>query len=86
MTASRSLDTVKNFLRAHEFGFPVESVERDGRTAVRWSDLRYCQSTADRDGVIACGLWFGGVFDTDGRARMQEVTVGEWKQTRAAPR
>jgi membrane-bound metal-dependent hydrolase YbcI (DUF457 family) len=85
VTRSRSLDTVKNFLRAHEFGFPVEAVERDGRTAVRWSDLRYCQSPADRDGVIACRLWFGGVFGPDGRALMQEVTVGDWKQRRAAP-
>ena len=46
VTASRSLDTVRNFLRTHEFGFPVEAAERDGRTAVRWSDLRYCWRTA----------------------------------------
>jgi len=43
VTASRSLDTVRNFLRAHEFGFPVEAAEPDGTTAVRWSDLRYCK-------------------------------------------
>jgi len=84
VTASRSLDTVKNFLRAHEYGFPIEAAESGGRTAVRWSDLRYCRRT-DRDGAIACSLWFGGVFGPDGRALTQEVTVGEWKQTRAAP-
>jgi hypothetical protein len=85
VSASRSLDTVKNFLRAHEYGFPVEAAESEGRTAVRWSDLRYCRRTADPDDAIACSLWFGGVFGPDGRALTQEVTVGAWKQTRAAP-
>jgi membrane-bound metal-dependent hydrolase YbcI (DUF457 family) len=86
VTKSRSLDTVKNFLRAHDFVFPVEAIESEGRTAVRWSDLRYCRGSADAGGAIACGLWFGGVFGPDGRALTQEVTVGTWKQTRAAPR
>jgi hypothetical protein len=86
MTASRSLDTVRNFLRTHEFGFPVEAAEPDGRTAVRWSDLRYCWRAAPAEGSIGCALWFGGVFGPDGRALTQEVTVGAWKQTRAAPR
>jgi membrane-bound metal-dependent hydrolase YbcI (DUF457 family) len=85
VTASRSLDTVRNFLRAHEFGFPVEAIEGDGRAVVRWSDLRYCWRT-QADGSIACTLWFGGVFGPDGRALTQEVTVGAWKQMRAAPR
>ena len=30
VTASRSLDTVRNFLRAHDFGFPVEAVGERG--------------------------------------------------------
>jgi membrane-bound metal-dependent hydrolase YbcI (DUF457 family) len=85
VAASRSLDTVRNFLRAHEFGFAVEAAEGDGRTAVRWSDLRYCRRTANPDGAVACALWFGGVFGPDGRALTQEVMVGKWKQTRAAP-
>jgi membrane-bound metal-dependent hydrolase YbcI (DUF457 family) len=85
VAASRSLDTVRNFLRAHEYGFPVEAPAGDGRTAVRWSDLRYCWRTADSAGAVACALWFGGVFGPDGRALTQEVTVGPWKQTRAAP-
>ena len=86
VTASRSLDTVRNFLRAHEFGFPIEVAESEGRTAVRWSDLRYCRRTAEPDGALACSLWFGGVFGPDGRALTQEVMVGSWKQTRAVPR
>lgn len=85
VTASRSLDTVKNFLRAHEFGFAVETIERDGRTAVRWSDLRYCWRSADAGGALECSLWFGGVFAANGRAVTQEVTVGTRKQIRAAP-
>jgi membrane-bound metal-dependent hydrolase YbcI (DUF457 family) len=84
--ASRSLDTVKNFLRSHEFGFSVETAERDGRTAVRWSDLRYCWRVPDRAGDLACALWFGGVFGPDGRALTQEVTIGTHTQTRPAPR
>jgi hypothetical protein len=85
VTASRSLDTVRNFLRAHEFGFPVEAAEGDGRIAVRWSDLRYCRRI-EADSSTACTLWFGGVFGPDGRALTQDVMVGAWKQTRAAPR
>jgi hypothetical protein len=84
--ASRSLDTVKNFLRSHEFGFSVEAAERDGRTAVRWSDLRYCWRVPDRAGGFACALWFGGVFGPDGLALTQEVTIGTHVQTRPAPR
>jgi len=86
VTASRSLDTVKNFLRSHEFGFPVEAAESDGRTAVRWSDLRYCWRVPDRADDLACALWFGGVFDRDGRALTQEVLIGTHRQTRPAPR
>ncbi len=35
---------------------------------------------------IACGLWFGGVFDRDGRVIRQLVKVGGWRQTRAPER
>jgi membrane-bound metal-dependent hydrolase YbcI (DUF457 family) len=31
---------------------------------------------------IACGLWFGGVFDRNGRAIRELVKVGGWRQTR----
>lgn len=86
VAASRSLDTVKNFLRAHEFGFAVETVASDGRTEVGWSDLRYCWRLPDRAGDLACALWFGGVFGPDGRALTQEVMIGTRKQRRPAPR
>ena len=84
--ASRSLDTVKNLLRSHEFGFAVEAAEKDERTSVRWSDLRYCWRVPDRADGVACALWFGGVFGPDGRALTQEVTIGTHAQTRPAPR
>lgn len=35
---------------------------------------------------IACGLWFGGVFDRDGHVITQLVKVGGWWQTRAPER
>ena len=73
-------------LRAWRVNTGGEAAEGDGWTAVRWSDLRYCWRTADANGTIACALWFGDVFGPDGRALTQEVTVGAWKQTRAAPR
>lgn len=75
--ASRSLDTVRNFLAVHEFGFADERAGPEGRTFVLWSDLRYCEA-----GPV-CGLWFGGEFGPDGRALTQLVKVGEWIQTRA---
>jgi hypothetical protein len=86
VTASRSLDTVKNFLRSHDFAFAIEAAESDGRTAVRWSDLRYCWRDPDRAGDLACALWFGGVLGRDGRALTQEVMIGTHRQTRPAPR
>lgn len=83
--ASRSLDTVSNFLRTHDFGFPVEQ-STDGVTSVLWSDLRYCRPSASSQGSLSCSLWFGGTFGPDGDALTQVVKVGEWVQTRSAPR
>jgi len=76
VTASRSLDTVRNFLRVHELGFAIASPIENGGTEVWWSDVRYCRSDSD------CGLWFGGAFDRDGRAVTQIVRVGGWQQRR----
>jgi membrane-bound metal-dependent hydrolase YbcI (DUF457 family) len=73
--ASRSFDTVQNFLRVHGLGFPVLTSVEDG-TQVLWSDIRYCSSRTE------CALWFGGVFDRDGRRVRQVVHVGQWQQTR----
>jgi hypothetical protein len=82
---SRSLDTVSNFLRTHDFGFTVERAT-DGGTSVLWSDLRYCWPTAPSQGSIGCALWFGGIFGPDGHAVTQVVKVGGWVQRRPASR
>lgn len=74
--ASRSLDTVHNFLSVHELGFAQTKATDEG-TQVVWSDIRYCWSATE------CALWFGGVFDRDGRPVRQVVRVGQWERTRA---
>lgn len=76
--ASRSFDTVRNFLHVHDLGFAVASQVDDG-TEVLWSDIRYCWSASE------CALWFGGIFDRDGRPVRQVVHVGAWRQTRPVP-
>lgn len=86
--ASRSLDTVHNFLRVHDLGFAVTtSIDHQG-TQVLWSDIRYCRSLRQGSGQanpdVACALWFGGTFDRDGRPITQIVRVGQWLQTRPA--
>jgi membrane-bound metal-dependent hydrolase YbcI (DUF457 family) len=81
--ASRSLDTVHNFLSVHEFSFPIERRAADGRTEVLWSDLRYCWQ--GDDGSTTCGVWAGGVFGADGRGLTQVVKIGSVVQTRPAP-
>ena len=88
--ASRSLDTVRNFLGTHQLGFAVATALENGETRVLWSDIRYCRADADvttekSDGTpVACALWFGGTFDRDGHPLTQIVRVGEWLQTRPA--
>jgi hypothetical protein len=91
--ASRSLESVRNFLAVHEFTFPVERQADAGRTEVLWSDLRYCWSTAPDDapevragGSTSCGVWAGGLFGPDGAAITQLVRIGAVTQTRPAPR
>lgn len=75
IAASRSLDTVRNFLRVHNLGFAVVT-QLDQETLVLWSDIRYCSSSTE------CALWFGGVFDRNGGAVRQVVRVGQWQQSR----
>lgn len=89
VTASRSLGSVQNFLRVHQFGFAVSVPHENGDTRVLWSDIRYCWSGADAALVrtsagspLACVLWFGGTFDREGRPVTQIVHVGEWRQIR----
>ena len=89
VAASRSLDTVQNFLRVHQLGFAVSVPLENGEMRVLWSDIRYCWSgtgtTMSRPGgesPLACALWFGGTFDRTGRPVTQTVHVGEWLQIR----
>jgi membrane-bound metal-dependent hydrolase YbcI (DUF457 family) len=79
--ASKSLPSVRNFLAVHELAFPVERANANGTRSVLWSDIRFCWR--DDDARLACGLWFGGVFDSAGRPLMQTVHVGSWIQERA---
>ena len=97
---SRSLSTVRNFLRAHELGFAVTLPRGEGGTLVLWSDIRFCWDAAVPDARrlepvvqsanghrrIACALWFGGELDADGRPRLEVVKVGGLTQTRAPAR
>jgi membrane-bound metal-dependent hydrolase YbcI (DUF457 family) len=78
---SHELETVRNFLAAHEFAFPVVQADGQTRISVLWSDLRYCSPVSAPD-TIRCNIWAGGVFDRSGRALMQEVRVGGLIQTR----
>jgi membrane-bound metal-dependent hydrolase YbcI (DUF457 family) len=80
--ASRSLNTVRNFVSVHDLTFAVERRAEDGRREVLWSDVRYCWQTVPGTEKINCGLWFGGTFDAEGRALRQVVLVGGWTQTR----
>jgi membrane-bound metal-dependent hydrolase YbcI (DUF457 family) len=96
-TSSRSLSTVRNFLRAHELGFAVTLPQGEGRTLVLWSDIRFCWDptlpaarklepivhSAVGDRRIACALWFGGELDAEGRPRLEIVKVGGFTQTRS---
>jgi membrane-bound metal-dependent hydrolase YbcI (DUF457 family) len=95
VSASRSLDTVRNFLAVHQLGFAVTIPQPDNRAWVLWSDIRYCWNP-DAEGApqmepriteasqhLACALWFGGEFDRDGRPIRQMVKVFGFTQTRA---
>jgi len=104
--SSRALGTVRNFLRGHALGFPVEQQSPNGLQRVVWSDIRYCwarpgarsrapaadasptngwppPTTLALSGIpISCGIWFGGTFDSEGRALMQIVQIADVIQSR----
>jgi membrane-bound metal-dependent hydrolase YbcI (DUF457 family) len=82
IAASRRLATVRNFLDVHDLTFAVEERDQAGGRHVWWSDVRYCWKPDAGGNRIDCGLWFGGLFDPDGRAVMQGVRLGNWTQTR----
>jgi membrane-bound metal-dependent hydrolase YbcI (DUF457 family) len=100
VSGSRSLSTVRNFLRAHDLGFAVTLPQSEGGTLVLWSDIRFCWDptvpeaptleptfqTPSGDRRIACALWFGGELDADGRPRLEIVKVSGFTQTRAPAR
>jgi membrane-bound metal-dependent hydrolase YbcI (DUF457 family) len=86
VNASRTLDTVRNFLSVHDFGFALEFPEPSGRLEVLWSDVRYCREGRPASARVDCALWFGGVFERDGRALRQETYVGDWIQQRPVSR
>ncbi len=95
VTASRRLSTVRNFLRSHELVFAGVVPGGNGRTAVLWSDIRFCWD-ADRPGAaqlepmvrssggarVACALWFGGEFDANGAPIQEIVRIGGFTQSR----
>jgi membrane-bound metal-dependent hydrolase YbcI (DUF457 family) len=97
IVSSRTLSTVRNFLRAHELGFAVALPRGEGGTLVLWSDIRFCWDATVPDARrldpvvqsptgdkrIACTLWLGGELDADGRPRLEVVKVGGFTQTRA---
>ena len=83
--ATRRLDTVRNFLDVHHLVFAVERPAAGTRLAVLWSDIRFCWKPVTGAEPIACGLWFGGILEPDGRVVRQQVRVGSWIQNRPAP-
>jgi membrane-bound metal-dependent hydrolase YbcI (DUF457 family) len=91
---SRTLSTVRNFLRAHDLTFAVLLPRPENREWILWSDIRYCrqaaagesptESDASGSSIIHpnCTLWFGGEFDRSGRALREIVKIGGFTQTR----
>jgi len=100
LEASRSLSTVRNFLRVHQLGFAVTLARPGDRHWVLWSDIRYCwdpgqpgapqleptSQSPTSAARIACAVWFGVEFDVDGRPIQQIVKIGGFTQTRALGR
>ncbi len=80
VSRSRALATVRNLHQVHAYTFALETRAGTGDRSVRWSDIRFCWQPAP--GTIDCGLWFGGVYDSDGQPRQQFMQVGHWTQTR----
>ena len=91
---SRKLETVQNFLAAHDVTFATVIAARAEEMQVLWSDLRYCEPTRNRSvpwapmplesGLpFSCTLWFGGQFDpATGAPRASLVYVGHFVQRR----
>ena len=97
VTASRSLSTVRNFLRPHALGFAVTVPRSATEHWVLWSDVRYCWTT--RPGTartdltvstggttLGCALWFGGAFDPERNPLQEIVRIGSFTQNREPAR
>jgi membrane-bound metal-dependent hydrolase YbcI (DUF457 family) len=93
-TASRRLESVRNFVGVHQLAFPMAVGTADG-TRVLWSDPRFCWRPTDDtrrlapilagpEGAMSCAVWAGGDFDRRGIAVRQIVHVFGFTQTRAA--
>lgn len=93
IAASRSLSTVRNFLRAHDLGFAVTIAREPREKWVLWSDVRYCwrirEGAAEADLTIsaegqklACAMWFGGAFDLADNPLREMIKIGGFTQTR----
>ena len=92
---SATWPAVRNFRHAHDLTLATVAAQNDGRVEVLWSDVRFCWDAGSQppsegqpvlvaeDGRrVACGLWFGGEVDADGRLVRQIVRVGTWVQAR----
>jgi len=97
VAASTAWPTVRNFQRPHNLQLATVAARSNGHLTVLWSDVRFCwdanirPATGDQpvllaaDGRrIACGLWFGGEVDADGRLVRQvvqdrAVTPEQWR-------
>ena len=85
VAASRSLDTVRNFLHVHDLGFAVTTPPEHGDT-VLWSDIRYCSaSTHGRVRARACALVRRPSIAT-GAPSDRLFAWEQWQQTRPSRR
>jgi membrane-bound metal-dependent hydrolase YbcI (DUF457 family) len=95
LAASHDLPGVRNFLRPHQFAFPVTFQRPGAREWVLWSDIRFCWSRLGEaapvleptaisgDARMSCALWVGGEFDAAGKSLEQIVKIGGFTQTRS---
>lgn len=78
IASSRELETVQHLFGLYELTF-VETQTRGEEVDVQWTDIRFC-------GPASCALWFGGTFESSGRAREQFVLIGGIRQARPVGR
>ena len=83
--ASRSLPTVANLLASHAITIVRRRPGSDGRYAVLWTDLRYCEAALAGSEPV-CRLWFGGEYESGGRLVDAVDYVGSLVQRRAVAR